>query len=381
MRKVGELRKVPCLENMLFKFGIDDGQGDLKINLSMIQRNAQFDPEKKKFEQSLLDRGVKKCFMITHAPAKESYDNVRILLEKVAIHKFDYPFIITADLKLVATACGMSNAGTCGHPCPLCVWPKATRPSKSSNGKYVFKKYDKRTFASMNDWHQKWKDETKSKKSVVGKYMNCVAEPLLVTLDVEKLVMDIFACPTVHLFTGCFNKMFQELEKIYSKVKRWATRLYVKRKKYHGKTFEGPQCKKMLNNLDTLKDLIKGEKGKLSAICEKYVLAFEALDSVVSACFGQFLDPSYPRALSDFQRCYLDLGISVTTKAHYMLEHVDEYIQREGVGLGWFSEQTAEAIHADLKKKWNHYKVLDTKSEVYHQNYLAATLSYNADHV
>ena len=45
-----------------------------------------------------------------------------------------------------------------------------------------------------------------------------------------------------------------------------------------------------------------------------------------------------------------------------MFEHVEEYVIRNcvgtGEGLGRYSEQAAESIHADFKKHWNNYKVL-----------------------
>jgi hypothetical protein len=38
---------------------------------------------------------------------------------------------------------------------------------------------------------------------------------------------------------------------------------------------------------------------------------------------------------------------------------VKEYVEREGCGLRLFSEQAAESVHADFKKKWADYKVRD----------------------
>jgi hypothetical protein len=70
---------------------------------------------------------------------------------------------------------------------------------------------------------------------------------------------------------------------------------------------------------------------------------------------------------------------------HYLFEHVDEYVGRDcdgtGEGLGRYSEQAAESIHADFKKHWDNYKVLDWKSEVYGDQIFAATVSYNGMHI
>jgi hypothetical protein len=49
----------------------------------------------------------------------------------------------------------------------------------------------------------------------------------------------------------------------------------------------------------------------------------------------------------------------VLLKARYAFDHVKEYVEREGCGLGLFSEQTAESVHADFRKKWANYKLRD----------------------
>ena len=65
-------RKLPNMETLLFKCGVDEGQHLLKICLSVIHLLAEKDPSKKKFEAPFKDSGVKKVFVIAVTAAKET---------------------------------------------------------------------------------------------------------------------------------------------------------------------------------------------------------------------------------------------------------------------------------------------------------------------
>lgn len=220
--KVAQLRGLPNMERAIFKFGIDDGQGHLKINLSIIDR-LKGSSGKDEFS----DRGVKKIFVIAQAPATECHQNLRLLLNKISFHTFEHPYIITADLKLIAIACGLSNAGTAKHPCPVCEWEKNTK----------VKGNPKRSFQSMQSWHQLWLKKTGGNENLVKNFKNCVREALPVNPS-DCLVFDLFACPTLHLFLGIFNHMYEKFEEIWPGVNQWARKLNVKRKGYFGHVFE-----------------------------------------------------------------------------------------------------------------------------------------------
>jgi hypothetical protein len=199
VKKVAEMRQVPNQQRLLYKFGMDDGQGFLKVDLSIIDPLATPDP-KRKFKQKLKDTAVYKCFLICQAPAKESYDNLKLLLEKISFFDFEHPFVITADLKLMAIACGTSSAGAATFPCPLCKWEKGS----SEKG------FEKRSFGFNVQEHERFVTDFKGNLKKQAKCHNTINAPLPLFFDPDMLVMDVFTCPTVHLFMGTFNKIHEE---------------------------------------------------------------------------------------------------------------------------------------------------------------------------
>ena len=80
-------------------------------------------------------------------------------------------------------------------------------------------------------------------------------------------------------------------------------------------------------------------ESKVPADLNVFVLALRAFDAVRKSCFGQDLDESFLMDIENFRKAYLALGIKITPKVHIVLEHVGEFCQRHGLGLGFFSEQ------------------------------------------
>ena len=108
---------------------------------------------------------------------------------------------------------------------------------------------------------------------------------------------------------------------------------FLKSVNYHPfQQLNGNAAKKVLEKLDDL-------ESKVPDHLQIFVVALRAFDAVRKACFGQVLDPSYLMAIENFRIAYLALGIKITPKVHIVLEHVGEFCERHGQGLGFFSEQ------------------------------------------
>jgi hypothetical protein len=228
VERVAQMRGKPTQQRLLYKFGMDDGQGFLKIDLSIVDPLAQNDPKEKKFKQKLKDTGVCKCFIVAQAPAKETYDNLKLLLEKISFYDFQHPFVITADLKLISIACGTSSAGAAKFPCPLCLWEKGS----------LQKGAEKRSFSYNMQEHQRFVTDFQGNLKQQAKCHNSVNEPLPLNSDPDDLVMDVFACPTIHLFMGLFNKIHEHLVELAPEIWKWSESLGVIPKDYHGGHFE-----------------------------------------------------------------------------------------------------------------------------------------------
>ena len=134
----------------------------------------------------------------------------------------------------------------------------------------------------------------------------------------------------------------------------------------------------MLANVSILRSLYVADKipTKVSLYCE----TFEALNSIVEACFGQQLLPNYEQKIATFREKYLSLGGSVTSKAHILFDYVAEFIKFSGKSLSIFSEQTAEAAHADFDGYWQRYKVRDVNHPNLGKNLLKCVIDYNGNH-
>ena len=70
-----------------------------------------------------------------------------------------------------------------------------------------------------------------------------------------------------------------------------------------------------------------------------FIDALRKFNAVRVACFGQELLDSYVDDIEQFKAAYMLLGINVTTKAHIIFEHVADYCEKRGRGLGPDSEQ------------------------------------------
>ena len=119
---------------------------------------------------------------------------------------------------------------------------------------------------------------------------------------------------------------------------------------------EGNECSKVLNNLQSLADIIPAE----------FVAFYDCLKSlcdIVDGCFGcHSLDPCYSDLIQKFQSDFTNLQnafcVSETVKVHIICEHVKEYLDMEGKPLGKLSEQELENSHSAFTKVWSRYKVI-----------------------
>ena len=73
------------------------------------------------------------------------------------------------------------------------------------------------------------------------------------------------------------------------------------------------------------------------------------------------------RVINKFENCWYDLKIefeiNFTNKAHIIITHVPQVIERTGRGLFNQSEEVVEAAHAKFDIFWRRYKVLDVESD------------------
>ena len=185
---------------------------------------------------------------------------------------------------------------------------------------------------------------------------------------------------------------------------------------------KGNECKRLLKNLSYLDE-------NLPQHLDEYRVALEKFNDLETSCFGSDLDPFYEDRIADFRDAYLALGCPMTTKvwmmfqcgyaywllgnyqigwkffqiyslphvivclascltkttlisqAHLVFDHLADYLEFEGTGMGLFSEQTGESLHSDFKKHWLHYQVKNSDAPSYADRLYRATVAYNSSHI
>ena len=96
-------------------------------------------------------------------------------------------------------------------------------------------------------------------------------------------------------------------------------------------------------------------ESRVPAHLKPFVLALRAFNAVRKSCFGQDLEESFLMDIEAFRQAYLALGINITPKVHIVFDHVAEFCQRNGKGLGFFSEQARQVLSNYM---WLHHSVI-----------------------
>ena len=350
------------------KFGLDGGGKFLKFCLSIqstvigdILNNAH-----KKKPSSNKDGGVKKLFIIAIAPSiQENYHNIKILWNKLGINRFlnaDKDGTITTDLKVANVLMGLMNHASC-YPCTWCI----------SNKTHLECVGEPRTLEQCFDNYEKFSTENDKKKAKLFK--NCVNMPII-NCD-KQAVLDIIPPPELHLLIGSVNHLYDHMLKKFPEIAtEWAKQCYVYRVDvYRGKLgFQGNQCKKLLNNVDSLEKLFAANQ----TIGLEYVDAYKKLLNVVNSCFTNILQDDYKTSLDEFKESFQKLKIPVTPKIHAIFFHVEEFCLSHGLGLGFFNEQAFESVHHDYSQTWTKYKVMMDNPK-YGERLLRSIAVYNCD--
>ena len=347
------------VDSILVKISIDGGGGFLKFCISIFDID---DPSPK--TSSTL---TKKKFLIVIALApniSEDYVNVKRLWLNSGVDKLHRKYTIATDLKLCNVLLGMMSHSSC-HPC---CWCEITKEALHKKGK-------QRTIESLMNLFFDFFD-SKSDKKDAKKFGNVIHPPMISDDISDKTpVIAVIPPPELHLLIGPVNKMYSELEAFWPACEEWLDLCNVKKEDYHGGTFAGNACRKLLKNVARLEALNIPEKYK------KFVTTFNSFNNVVSACYGNKLDEDYLQKIKIFAEDYFRLGISITPKVHAVIYHIPEFCEMTGRGLGPWSEQTGESVHSDFNKMWKLFKVNKEDTKMYGDSLLRAVQMYNSQHL
>ena len=153
------------------------------------------------------------------------------------------------------------------------------------------------------------------------------------------------------------------------------------RKDRQKKEFQGPQCVKILNNLELI-------RRSLPAELHSYVDALESLKTIYQMATAKEVDPNHRILIENFEKQWKvlmdDHGETMPLKVHIIVDHLSDYFEEAGKTLRSTSDQFVEAAH----HKVNHfieahpnYNHVDKSTEEYGQAILAGVVHFNSNNL
>ena len=379
LRRAAAKRKRADLEGAKVHVGLDSGSGFLKCCVALLypEDYVQNQPSKRRcygsgsLKSFFKNSGVKRLLIAGIAPtSSENYNIVHEFLHN--IKDLQIPMcqesIFLGDLKILNVVCGIQSH-SCQHPCVFCLWPANSPPGGQ---------YQLRTFEGCSGDRRKWLQETGGDRKKLADYNNCEFEPMDIFPPIG-VIMQHVPIPELHLLLGVVNRLYKECVTVLPQCEQWSKQLHLVREKYFSKTFEGNECKKLLDNVPMLEQICEGMSA--STKVWKIISAFKSFRSVVHSCFGQELEPSYREDIAKFTADYMAIGIRITPKVHMVMDHVGDFCASHNCGLGRFSEQSSEGVHREFRRYWERHLIKDTSANRYGPNLLQTVLEYTATHL
>lgn len=276
----------------------DDGKKAFKLIVNITS--------KRNTKQVRKDSGAYKSHIVACIyTCPETYENLKIILEKINYSQLKIEHKIICDLKLSNIFCGISSNSS-KHPCFL------GECYKLPDGSWAKGKH--RTIASLNSDNCDWITETNSSKDKLKNYNNSEYIPLVNTHMQSQVVKDLVLIPTLHtVVLGPVNKLMKEVGK-YVCLDDIDRQFNIHRDEYHGMTYQGRACRKLMKKSDILAEILKKENIDLTDFTD----TMRELEHVDKLCNRELLDPNYRTIISKFEQAWLKIhknfGVSIPNK-------------------------------------------------------------------
>ena len=375
----------PNSEDYMIKVMADTGQGKTKICFCICPTSDSSGLEKKKrstyAEGGVLNKasswlGIKKCIMCFCAPEiKELNSNLKTVFDLIQIEDLMQSYgnvILIGDLKLLNEVYGLMEASS-KHPCLYCDAESQTLQAGAP-----------RTIGSIRKDYAAWKSSG-SQKITCKDFNNVKNLPLFENIRNDTHVMKLTPPPALHILLGIFNHLWKAIEGISGEHSRvlqdFAMQHNCMRESYWSKTFEGNECARLMTKISSSKDV--DPLLTLPGI-ETHIRAIQAFNNVRVHVFGNVLHANWKNMINDFALAYECIpGISKPLKVHILIAHCKQFIDLygKGKGLGFYSEQTGEAIHKDFDKTFVKYKFKNIHDEEYGKHLLKAVVEFSSMHI
>ncbi len=378
--------------DFLVKIGIDGGGGFLKVCLNILRVEDDERPRRRATyaegacASSFSDGGVKRLLILAIVEdVCESYSNLQALLQLLKLEEVS--FTLAVDMKLANALLGLQCASS-SHPCPWC--PLHRREFASLDACSV----PLRTLGTIRQNVIEYQQEVErcgAARTSAANFENCVRMPLL-NLPDATVVLEALPPMQLHLLLGVVNRLYKALDYQLQgqpgfgiRAEDYARALGIGASPYHGGQFTGNDCHKLLENADVLEQMFQS----CGALCAMPIVrAFRAFREVQRRCFGLWLLDGYDAAIEQFACAYRDLDLLVSPKVHAVIQHVGAVLHNQSTtsgepphGLGFWSEQASESVHADFSRMWERCFKMALSQPSYARQLLTCVVQYNSQHI
>ena len=348
---------------MIAKVGLDQGKGFLKMSLSV------YDPENLLDNSRYKNSGPFKTMLIAVANCQENYTNCKKFFDETSCHEILHHFACDLKISNICTGLTPHSASFC---CPYCEGNKGewSRSSRLRNFSSILR-------------HFEGFIENGGIRSKAKFHYGAINRPLFQgNWEGEDLVLIVLPPPLLHLRLGIVNKLMDVLYQVDDQLEPLVEKvLHVSRTDYHGNAYEGNATMKLMKNVDMLTTLIQPPK---LASCFPILACLQEFQNVYEACFLEDPHPNYWSVIAKFENCYLDFckifcgGRHWSTKAHIVISHIGQYIDRTGKTPCKFQEQVVEQTHAEFDRLWKSSYKTNEGADNYAERLLNCVQHYNS---
>ena len=196
-----------------------------------------------------------------------------------------------------------------------------------------------------------WKIETDSDKDLVKNYHNSENEHLLRGKYKSKRIKDILIIPGLHtIILGPVNKVYDEICKKVD-LTDFENEINITRDDYHGKKFEGKECRKIFKKVEILKKKLVS----VNTEWKDFTDCLRKLSVVDKVANDSTLAPDYKEKIKAFEDSWMVLHdkykVTIPNKVHIIVTHLVEYFDERGITLNQTSDQTIESMHHELFRR------------------------------
>ena len=291
----------PNIENLLLELGIETYDAS--------EWRLFIDSSKRSLKCVLLHNGNRfGSIPLAHSVhAKEDYGQVKTVLSLINYH--DHEWVICVDLKMVNFLLGQQGGFT-KYPCFLCYWD-----SRARNKHWT-----------QRDWEIR-------EDLIVGE-QNVINEALV---DRNKIIF-----PPLHIKLGLMKQLVKALDKEGNCFGYLRSSFPgVSEEKVKNGIFDGPQIRKMINDVKFIDSMNEEEKYEWTAFVD-----------VVRDFLGPRKAENYEELVRRLLESYQQLGCNMSIKIHFLFSHLEQFPDN----LGDYSDEQGERFHQDLKMMEERYK-------------------------